>query len=241
MGARNTAINSAAGVVEDAASFGLNSLSSRTAWSRTKRMMQNKWQWQRADMEAAGINPLLGAFPAPMGQTSQTAPAKIDVVSNVLQGKRISQEKQSMESMILRNAAAAEADRARVIHSVASAEREKVQTDLLKLDVTARTNAQTLEEDWPYMQKIERIVRVLGPLVAAGAGGLMGGKVIRQMLKRYRAELKKMKAAKRHHNVPSAVRGAGRVGNPARNADGSPVKIIATPSPQHRSTQFEDF
>ncbi len=40
----------------------------KRAWKYTKAMMKNKYQWQVADLRAAGLNPILGyANPPPIG------------------------------------------------------------------------------------------------------------------------------------------------------------------------------
>lgn len=52
--------------------FGLGKVGSRTQWSRTKRMMQRRHQWEVADLRAAGLNPILSAGAAPsMGSPQQ--------------------------------------------------------------------------------------------------------------------------------------------------------------------------
>jgi len=53
---------------------GVGHYKSKLAWSRTKRMMQNRHQWEVNDLRAAGLNPILSAGAAPsMGTPQQGA------------------------------------------------------------------------------------------------------------------------------------------------------------------------
>lgn len=48
---------------------------SKTAWSRTKRMMKKRHQWEVRDLRKAGLNPILSAGAAPsMGSNAQASP-----------------------------------------------------------------------------------------------------------------------------------------------------------------------
>lgn len=56
-----------------AANVGLSSARGKTNWSRTKRMMQKRHQWEVKDLRAAGLNPILSAGSAPsMGSPPNT-------------------------------------------------------------------------------------------------------------------------------------------------------------------------
>ncbi len=49
----------------------INAGASKTQWSRTKRMMQKRHQWEVSDLRKAGLNPILSAGGAPsMGMAS---------------------------------------------------------------------------------------------------------------------------------------------------------------------------
>lgn len=60
------------GIGNTAAKLGIGKSESDLAWSRTKRMMQNRHQWEVKDLRAAGLNPILSAGGAPsMGSAPQ--------------------------------------------------------------------------------------------------------------------------------------------------------------------------
>lgn len=64
----------AAAVGGAAASIGLGSQKSKLQWSRTKRMMQNRHQWEVRDLRKAGLNPILSAGAAPSMGSPQQSP-----------------------------------------------------------------------------------------------------------------------------------------------------------------------
>jgi len=69
--------------------FGLGSVASKTAWSRTKRMMQKRHLWEVADLRSAGLNPILSAGAAPsMGGPSMQQTPDIAAHEGVRQKKR---------------------------------------------------------------------------------------------------------------------------------------------------------
>ncbi len=53
------------GLFSAAAKIGIGKSESDLSWSRTKRMMQNRHQWEVADLRKAGLNPILSAGAAP--------------------------------------------------------------------------------------------------------------------------------------------------------------------------------
>lgn len=74
------------------------------SWSRTKRMMQNRHQWEVADLRASGLNPILSAGAAPsMGQPPQNTMAGVGQnltqgIQNVAQRKNLKSQRGLMTS-----------------------------------------------------------------------------------------------------------------------------------------------
>lgn len=80
-----------------ATEFGLGKVSSRLAWSRTKRMMQNRHQWEVADLRAAGLNPILSAGGTPsMGQPSMQPTPNVAAHRKVSVDKRQNQAQRGL-------------------------------------------------------------------------------------------------------------------------------------------------
>lgn len=102
------------GPVGGAAQAGWAKASSKLQWSRTKRMMKNRHQWEVGDLKAAGLNPMLSAGGAPsMGspQQAQTpdlvrlGDQAITARQNIATRKKMTQERRVMESVIASNTA----------------------------------------------------------------------------------------------------------------------------------------
>lgn len=202
-------------------------------------MMQKKYQWQYSDLKKAGINPILGSMQASVGSAPQTAPAQPMDLGASISKTKLSQEKRMNESAILRNAAEAERAKEAGVHSAASAKEANLRTDLLRLDINRATNASEIEADYPDAQKVERLIRVIGPVLGAGAGALIGGKAIKQLFRRHSKELKTMRR-KRARSGSWSGRDP-RMGSSTIPTNRHGYPIIAKPSSQHRNRTFEDF
>lgn len=108
-------ISSAAGLfgyspsTDDARAFATSSAAQANAY--TKEMMQKKYQWQVADMRAAGLNPILAATNgAPVGGSAQAvsganaaqdqAALANSIANNVSSGAAAKQQKLNSEKLI---------------------------------------------------------------------------------------------------------------------------------------------
>lgn len=212
-----------------------NRHSSRVAWSRTKRILQNSIRWRQQDMIAAGINPILGHNNSASGSGPQTAPSQLDKsMTNVLHGKRLSQDKLLQTSVITANNEQARKTHQEGITSAEQAREIGLRADLLDLDLTRARNVQQLEEDWPAIQKIERVLRMIGPAAGAIGGGLIGGGLIKKLLGNF---MKKGNTVKKAIGV-TPPRGYGRVPNRAPAPD---VSKKAWEKKNQRKWNDEDF
>lgn len=89
-----------AGFLGGAASYGLETQASKVGWSRTKRMMKKRHQWEVEDLKAAGLNPMLSAGAAPsMGSPSNAkSPDLVRLGDQQLKGKQDKELRKNLKS-----------------------------------------------------------------------------------------------------------------------------------------------
>lgn len=176
--------NQGVGTGVDAA---ISARGSQLQWRRTKRAMQNRHQWEVADLKAAGLNPILSAGGTPsLGNTS--TPHKTEfgsLAATGMQAKRLKSELLNMSSQRGLTDELARKAVADTIHSTASAELQSNQSHesiLRQMHLGLQTGAirnQADLEQWKgkYGTRAEFLLNILGPAVAAGVGGGLGARV----------------------------------------------------------------
>ncbi len=226
----------AAGVAAD---IGLSFLGSGVSGHRARKFYRHRYQWQLNDMRKAGLNPLLmtsgGGGSAPnVGQQAQAYKPDIQKgVSNAIAQARQKQELATIRSqeqlnVFLGNKAvqdtATSAASAGQLGAMARESNARALT--VELGFPAAQNAAQLHLDHRWTAKAQFFMQLMGPLIQGG----MGYAAARAIFNRMGGN--RMRGVNRN-NMVNPARGAGRVPN-AR-------PITAKSTPQHRSTQWEDF
>ncbi len=145
------------GPIGGLASWGMNSASSKLAWSRTKRLAQNKYTWAAKDLQQAGLNRVL-AIKQPQaggGVVSPQAPANLDLnkaVSNVQAAKRLNADLGAINSQADLNKALKQKAITDSAHSAASATRELAQAEAISLSLPGLSNAAAFEREFGVMK-----------------------------------------------------------------------------------------
>lgn len=142
-----------------AANVGIASHRGKTQWSRQKRMMQNRHQWEVDDLRAAGLNPILSAGAAPSMASPGLSQDKdmskpmdqvLEAQSNKAQRKLMKGQRGQMASVVELNTAGAAKHRADASNADASTRVHDSQNMLLQHQLPAAAVAAEIAKSDAY-------------------------------------------------------------------------------------------
>lgn len=165
-----------------AASIGAAFGGSKLAWSRQKRMMQKRHQWEVADLRAAGLNPILSAGGAP-SMASPQAPQIPDlqkVGDQAIKSRQNKAERSRMKVQRRQMGVAMEQARSQIGLNTASALRQAAdaglsmaQTGLVNLQypraaldasIAGSASGQVAAQTGVWAPHVQAVAQILGAL-----------------------------------------------------------------------------